>query len=247
MHHPVDLIFHCQRVASIFHVSPMRPFRHLFGPFVLLLSALMFACETSETVNKEESLELSPDAATLELMRSQIDLGLAQRSAWQGHWASAVGSFDAMDFEVAFTDSIDPMEMPEKNPILTGDPLFPYQLPHPEGNGTMDIYSYKVEAQDGLEEPYLNPDSEVVWYREDGMKERLLFMGPSGMFEEGLWLNASEFMVLGYFQEEEGFRPMIWIIDVVTHRFTQFKMTQVAKDYKPESYLDTKLVFVDLS
>jgi hypothetical protein len=207
----------------------------------------MIACESGDSAKNETQVELSPDAEKLELMRNQINLGLAQKSAWQSHWAKSLGSFDAMDFELVYTDSIDPMEMPEKNPIVSGDPLFTYQLPHPEGNGTMDIYSYKVEAQDGLEKPFLNPDSEVVWYRQDGMKERLLFMGPSGMFEDGLWLNAGEFLVMGYFQEEEGFRAMMWIIDVVNHRFSQFRLSKVVKDYQPESYLDSKLVFVDLS
>jgi hypothetical protein len=225
----------------------MRQFRPLFTILGLLLSVLIVGCESSDSTKNETQVALDVDAEKLVLMRNQINLGLDQRSAWQSHWAKSIGNFDAMDFEIALTDSIDPMEMPEKNPILSGDPLFPYQLPHPEGNGTMDIYSYKVEAQEGLDRPFLNPDSEVIWYREDGMKERLLFMGPSGMFEDGLWLNASEFMVMGYFQEEEGFKPMIWIIDVVNHRFTQFRMNQVAKDYLPESYLDTKLVFVDLS
>ncbi len=180
-------------------------------------------------------------------MRNQIDLGLAQKSAWQTHWAGKIGNFDATDFGFVSADSIDSMEMPERNPILQGDPLFPYQIAHPEGNGTMDIYSYKVEAQEGLDRPFLNPDSEVIWYRPDGMKERLLFMGPSGMFEDGMWLNATEFLVLGFLQEEEGFRPMAWIIDLQDHRLHQFKMNRVVKEYPLESYLNMKLKSVDLA
>lgn len=212
-----------------------------FGMFIFLL-----ACESSESTKTEISNELSPDAGKLEVLQNQINLGLAQKSSWQKHWATQVGGFDAADFELVLTDSIDPMEMPEKNPIRPEDPLFPYQFPHPEEKGTIDIYSYKVEAQKSLDQPYLNPDSEVIWYRPDGMKERLLFMGPSGMFEEGMWLNASEFMVLGFFQEEDGFRPLIWIINIETHVFSQFKMNQVVKDYQQESYLDSKLKTVEL-
>lgn len=209
--------------------------------------AFLMGCESSDSTKTEISNDLRPDAGKLEVMRNQIDLGMAQKSSWQKHWSLKTGNFDASDFEFAFTDSIDPMEMPEKNPILPGDPLFPYQLPHPEGNGTIDIYSYKVEAQESLDKPFLNPDSEVVWYRSDGMKERLLFMGPSGMFEEGMWLNATEFMVMGFFQEIEGFRPMIWIIDIEDHSFSQFKMNRVVKEYQQESYLDKKLKSVDLT
>ncbi|GAB3224939.1 hypothetical protein J0A67_09045 [Algoriphagus aestuariicola] len=213
---------------------------------VICLVIALTACETSESVKDEKISDLSPDSEAMDVMRTQIDLGLAQKSGWQKHWGEKIGNFSSEDFELTSIDSIDAMEMPEKNPILEGDPLFPYQIPHPEGDGTMDIYSYKVEAQEGLDHPFLNPDSEVIWYRSDGMKERLLFMGPSGMFEDGLWMNADEFLVVGFLQEEEGFRPMVWIINVDGHRLSQFKLNQVVKDYSYESYLDLKLKSVDL-
>jgi hypothetical protein len=221
-----------------------------FGKFYYLLGLIGFivltACESSDSKKGEISNDLGPNAKNLEAMKNQINLGLAQKSSWQKHWSTQLGGFDAANFELVMTDSIDPMEMPEKNPILPEDPLFPYQLPHPEGNGTIDIYSYKVEAQESLDQPYLNPDSEVIWYRSDGMKERLLFMGPSGSFEEGIWLNSSEFLVFGFFQEEEGFRPMVWLIDLENHTFSQFKLNKVVKEYQQESYLNIKLKTVDL-
>lgn len=217
-------------------------FQYWIGVLIFLL-----ACESSDSTKSEVSNELITDGGKLEVLQNQINLGLAQKSAWQKHWNTHVGGFDAYDFELVLTDSIDPMEMPEKNPILPNDPLFPYQFPHPEENGTIDIYSYKVEAHESLDRPHLNPDSEVIWYRSDGMKERLLFMGPSGVFEEGMWLNSSEFMVLGFFQEEEGFRPLIWVINIENHTFTQFKMNKVVKEYRQESYLNGKLKTVDLT
>ncbi len=212
------------------------------GMFIFLLG-----CESPQSKESEISKELDIDAGKLEILQNQINLGLAQKSVWQKHWTELLGGFDAGDFELVLTDSIDPMEMPEKNPILSDDPLFPYQFPHPEGNGTIDIYSYKVEAQESLDRPFLNPDSEVIWYRSDGMKERLLFMGPSGVFEEGMWLNATEFMVMGFFQEEEGFRPMIWILNIGNHVFMQFKLNQTAMEYQQESFLDAKLKTVELN
>ncbi len=211
------------------------------------LLVVLTACESSDSVKDDAVSDMAPETASLEMMRAQIDLGLAQKSGWQKHWAERIGNFSAQDFEFASVDSIDAMEMPEKNPILEGDPLFPYQISHPEGNGTMDIYSYKVEAQESLEHPFLNPDSEVIWYRADGMKERLLFMGPSGSFEDGMWTNASEFLVFGFLQEEEGFRPMVWVINVETHRLSQFKLSRLANEYSQESYLDLKLKSVDLT
>src|SRR5690606_11401156 len=178
--------------------------------------------------------------------RALIDQALAQNKEWHSHWKSFLGVFEATQFELVMTDSIDPMEMPERNPILKDDPLFPYQIPHPTGKGTMDIYSYKIEAQDAVERPFLNPDSEVVWYKDDGMKERLLFMGPSGMFEEGMWLNSEEFLVLGFFQEDSGFRPMAWLINVENHSLKQFRLEKVAQNYEATSYINLKIKKVDI-
>lgn len=214
--------------------------------FYLILVILLASCGTQETKNEEEAGE-SQALNAPESALQKMELGMGQKPAWKAHWTASMGDFGVEDFEWVFTDSIDPMEMPEKNPILASDPLFPYQLPHPEGNGTMDIYSYKIEAQDGLDKPYLNPDSEVIWYRADGMKERLLFMGPSGMFEEGLWLSPSEFLVMGYFQEEEGFRPMLWLIKTDSHQISQFKLSKTLSNYQSDSYLIRKLRSVGLS
>jgi hypothetical protein len=217
-----------------------------FRVFLLMsLFGLAFSCGPSEPVKEDVVLQQSDEAEIVEYF-NKLDLALVQKPSWKKHWSVLVGDFDASDFTFVVTDSIDPMEMPERNPILPSDPLAPYQLPHPDGDGTMDIYSYKVEISENIDRPFLNPDSEVVWFRADGMKERLLFMGPSGMFEEGLWLSADEFLVLGYFQEEAGFRPIAWVIDLTHHRFFQFQLDKVAKDYLPESYLNQKIKQVDL-
>jgi hypothetical protein len=208
---------------------------------------LFYSCDTSEPETENIESFLTVDEEEAKKLRSFLEAGLGEKSEWKNHWIGKIGEFEGLDFSLIQTDTIDPMEMPEKNPILADDPLFPYQIPHPEGNGTMDIYSYKVEAQDGLDTPFLNPDSEVIWYREDGMKERLLFMGPSGMFEEGLWLNNTTFVVFGYFQEEAGFRPMAWIIELEGHKVHRYQLPKVAPEYESESYLNQKIKKVDLS
>lgn len=206
----------------------------------------IFSCESTESKNENEVMVSTSDEEMAKYI-AQLDLALAQNSSWFSHWNEKIGGFEGSDFTLFLTDSIDPMEMPERNPILVNDPLFPYQLLHPTGNGTMDIYSYKVEASENIDRPFLNPDSEVIWYREDGMKERLLFMGPSGMFEEGMWLNEREFLVLGYFQDDVAFRPMAWLIDVENHILRQFRLEKTSADYVPESYINQKIKLVDLS
>lgn len=204
------------------------------------------SCESTESKSENEAV-VSTSEEEMTKYIAHLDLALAQNLSWFSHWSAKVGPFEGADFTLVLTDSIDPMEMPEKNPILIDDPLYPYQLLHPTGNGTMDIYSYKVEASENIDRPFLNPDSEVIWYREDGMKERLLFMGPSGMFEEGMWLNEKEFLVLGYFQDDAGFRPMAWLINVENHVLRQFRLEKTSDEYAPESYINRKIKLVDLS
>lgn len=215
--------------------------------FLMSVGMMTFiSCESTESKNENETVVSSSEEEMTKYI-AHLDLALAQNSSWFSHWSAKVGPFEGVDFTLVLTDSIDPMEMPEKNPILINDPLFPYQLLHPTGNGTMDIYSYKVEVSENIDQPFLNPDSEVIWYREDGMKERLLFMGPSGMFEEGMWLNEKEFLVLGYFQDDAGFRPMAWLIDLENHILRQFRLEKTSADYAPESYINQKIKLVDLS
>lgn len=224
--------------------SPKFTVNYLTSICIALLS--LSACDNKEKQANERIENTSIDEEELNRNRAQIDVALAQNKNWHTHWSNDIGMFDASQFDLMMTDSIDPMEMPEKNPILKGDPLYPYQFPHPAGNGTMDIYSYKIEAQENVDTPFLNPDSEVVWYKQDGMKERLLFMGPSGMFEDGMWLNKSEFLVVGFFQGMNGYRPMAWLINVDTHILKQFQLDKVSESYVPQSYINTKIKQVDL-
>lgn len=215
--------------------------------FLMSVGMMTFiSCESTESKSENEAV-VSTSEEEMTKYIAHLDLALAQNLSWFSHWSAKVGPFEGADFTLVLTDSIDPMEMPEKNPILIDDPLYPYQLLHPTGNGTMDIYSYKVEASENIDRPFLNPDSEVIWYREDGMKERLLFMGPSGMFEEGMWLNEKEFLVLGYFQDDAGFRPMAWLINVENHILRQFRLEKTSDEYAPESYINQKIKLVDLS
>ena len=225
--------------------SPKFTLTYLTSISLAFLS--LVACERNEKQADEGVENTSATEEELSRNRALIDVALAQNKSWYTHWSKDVGLFDASQFELVMTDTIDPREMPEKNPILEDDLLYPYQFPHPAGNGTIDIYSYKVEAQDAIDSPFLNPDSEVVWYKEDGMKERLLFMGPSGMFEDGMWLNAQEFVVFGYFQEEAGYRPMAWLINVANHELRQFQFAKVSPTYESHSYINNKIKQVDLS
>lgn len=206
--------------------------------FALTFAVFLVACESSDT--RKEGIEIDSEEEKIRVAAS-LESALSHHPDWKLHWVSRIGDFKSTDFKQILTDSILPMEMPEKNPIQNTDPLFPYQFVHPKGLGTMDIYSHKIEIPENLDDPYYNPDSEVIWYRADGMKERLLFMGPSGLFEEGVWINENEFFVFGFFQDEVGFRPMIWILDIQNHVVKQFQLTKTVPEYDLDSYLNQKI------
>lgn len=212
----------------------------------LMLVFLLASCDSRES-RLEESTGTAASNGTVEALFQKVNKGLTEKPNWKTHWESVLGKFEVVDFEWVFTDSIDPMEMPEKNPVLQNNPLFPFQIAHPEGDGTIDIYSYKLETQPDLDQSYFNPDSEVIWYRADGMRERLLFVGPTGMFEEGFWISPSDFIVLGYFIEDEGYRPMIWLIQTDTHQLSQFRLKKWATGYDSDSYLSQKLTSLELA
>lgn len=210
-----------------------------FLSFFVLAGFGLFSCTGNSSDEEQESMDEVENADADFVNR--LDVALAGKEKWVNHWEEYLGGFSAADFELAMEDSLDLYEMPEKNPIGEDDPLFPYQIPHPGGNGVVDIYSYKIESQDDEGNPYLNPDSEVVWYKSDGMKKRLLFMGPSGMFEEAVWLNENELLVLGFFQEETGARPMVWWLDMDRLRMRQYSLDDASDAYPVNSYLDLKI------
>jgi hypothetical protein len=87
----------------------------------------------------------------------------------------------------------------------------------------------------------------VIWYREDGMRERLLFMGPSGLFEEGSWINEDEFLVFGFLQDEKGFRPMAWILNVKKYVMKQFQLEKTIAEYDFQSYIAQKIKLEELN
>jgi hypothetical protein len=108
---------------------------------ILTLVFLIASCGSRESKSGEQVGIVSSKDSVSEFQR-KITLGMSEIPSWKSHWAAILGEFDGNDFEWVFTDSIDPMEMPEKNPVPKTNPLYPYQIAHPGGDGTVDLYSY---------------------------------------------------------------------------------------------------------
>ncbi|WP_304518262.1 bifunctional isocitrate dehydrogenase kinase/phosphatase [Cecembia rubra] len=172
--------------------------------YIHLFVVLMFwSCASDRS-----SQESVSDIQNGEILEEQIlvENGLQQIKQWSDYWKEKSPTFNPAAFTLERKETFEELEWPEENPIVSGNPFYPYLLPNPEGKGVVDIYSYKVFVP-AEGKPGFQPDSEVIFFKENGMRERLLFIGPSGGFEEAVWVSPDKLLVAGYCEEEEGVSP----------------------------------------
>jgi hypothetical protein len=206
-------------------------------PFSLILMLLFFTCSPKK-VNDEKAFYADLELAMQE--KKMLETGVQQLSDWILFWQSVDPTFNPSVFEIERKDQFEELEWPEENYIVSDSPFYPFLLPNPNGGGFVDIYSYKVFVPtEG--KPGFQPDSEVIYFKSNGMRERLLFIGPSGGFEEALWVSAEHLLVAGFFEEEEGVTPKIWIIDTVNKGYSIYKYPLHTTNYAKDGYLRKKL------
>lgn len=213
-------------------------FRNSFlALFVCLIASCSSDSEKKEGLDENESNLVEEEIQLLEI-------GIQQLQSWIAHWKSEESRFNPSDFTLDKKITFDQLEWPEENYINEDSPFYPYLIPNPEGHGVVDIYSYKVvyPEQGG---PFLNPDSEVIYFKNDGMRERLLFIGPSGGFEDAVWVTPDHLLVSGFFEEEEGITPKLWLIDVENSRHLIFKHPLTTTKYSKDGFLKEKLKKID--
>lgn len=202
--------------------------------FFLILLMFTGAC-TSNNSSDEHIAETNFISAAEEEVRL-LESGIQQVPLWSSHWKSIVPHFNKQNFVYSKTDSLDQIERPEKLYIGSESPFYPFLKTHPEGEGVVDIYSYKVVfPEEGV--PYFSPDSEVTYFKSNGMRERLLFMGPSGVFEDAVWLSSEVLLIVGNFESEIGISPIAWLIYPKLGKVTQYENALHSQIYTRESYL----------
>jgi hypothetical protein len=214
-----------------------------FTYLTFVLWVILFAgCTNDSKKNEEVNAQTT---TTEEEWRQLFDTGMQLLKPWERHWSSQFSSFQPSQFVLDKTEVLEELEWPEENFIIEGNPFFSYLVPHPEGEGIVDIYSYKVTIP-AEGKPGFNPDSEVIYFKSNGMRQRLLFMGPSGGFEEAAWISSDLLMVAGWFEDEAGVTPMIWMIEPKENRYKTFIHPFHTKQYPKEAYLRNKLTSIDL-
>ncbi|WP_291779389.1 bifunctional isocitrate dehydrogenase kinase/phosphatase [Cecembia sp.] len=207
-----------------------------------ILFQLIFLACTSERKSEEDVWDGELDK--FNEMSMLLETNIQRIPEWVAYWKEMEPAFRSESFVVERKEGYEELEWPEENPIGRESPFFPYLLPHPDGIGQVDIYSYKVfvpaQGRTGFQ-----PDSEVIFFKENGLRERLLFVGPSGGFDEAIWVNAQLLLVAGYFEEEQGFTPKIWLIDIENQSYTIFKHPFYTTNFDRHGYLKRKLSNID--
>lgn len=213
-------------------------FKRPSNPLWFFLLVLVFSCSSDKETKEDAS-----DAVIMSVEEKEMTLvleGLRQFPDWTANWKSIEPGFNADNFNFVRGYTYDVLEWPEENFINPTNVFYPYLIPQPDGNGVVDIYSYKV-AFNVEGKPYFNPDSEVIYFKSNGMRERLLFIGPSGAFEEAAWVSPDHLLIAGIFEEETGVRPIVWLIIPEENRYLYFESPVVSSQYPREGYLKKKL------
>lgn len=207
--------------------------------FTYCFLVCVFAGLSCASDNKTAETVSPTSVATMPADEQILEIGIQKLDEWVSYWRTK--GADIHGFKLEQEHVYEPLEWPGENVFIGDSPLKDYQIPHPTAEGVVDIYSYKLVFNEENQELSFNPDSEVVYYRKDGMRERLLFIGPSGTFEDAVWVTEEHLLVSGHIQKEEGFVPVVWLINPKQHKYAVYENQFSTQDYAPESYLKVKL------
>ncbi|MBT0810698.1 bifunctional isocitrate dehydrogenase kinase/phosphatase [Litoribacter ruber] len=211
-----------------------------FTYFLVSLFCLLLVFCSSPQEEHQDSEEQTDSLANQPKYEQILHMGIQKMPRWIEHWQMQGREFDKMAFKMHRQTEYEVFEWPEEYGMNSDYPLKAHQFVHPEDKGIVDLYDYKIDL-DADGRVGFNPDSEVAYFRANGMKERLLFMGPMGIFEDAVWVTGSHLLVAGHVQEGEYFLPRIWLIIPDEHRYVEFHHPFSTTKYQSEQYLRKKL------
>lgn len=233
-------------ISFVFFIKPKMSLLARLSTTRLLLGCLVFLGSCTFQKEKKEETQEKASISKEEEYSQLLASGLQQLTNWTRYWKTQEPSFDIAGFQISREIPYETLEWPEENFIQQEHPLFKYLVPNPDGQGVVDIYSYKVVRPEEAQVSF-NPDSEVIYFKSNGMRERLMFMGPSGGFEEAIWVSPDHLMVAGFFEEENGITPKIWLIIPNEQKYLTFKHPLHTTNYPKTGYLTKKLQNIDFS
>ena len=207
-----------------------------YARFICIFSLIILSCSSEKKMKEETTTPEPAEPTEIQL----LETGINKLKNWAEFWESKGADLNVKNFHPKQEHEYEVIEWPEENVLSEENPLKTYQIPNPGSKGILDIYSYKLVVDDKNQVDF-NPDSEVVYYKNNGMRERLLFIGPSGIFEDAVWISDEQLMVSGHLQKEDGYVPIVWLVYPHLHQYTIFESIFSTKDYSPDEYLREKL------
>ncbi|MDF2190946.1 hypothetical protein [Paraflavitalea sp. CAU 1676] len=106
----------------------------------------------------------------------------------------------------------------------------PFLKYSPDSSMFIDLDSYNIDitrdAQGRFSGSEMGPDTEVSLIDvEDKTRTRLVFLGPGGMVEDGLWLDNQTLVLMGRQENEHGKQvPTLWRFHVPTHTYFIYEL-----------------------
>ena len=103
----------------------------------------------------------------------------------------------------------------------------------PDSSSFIDLDSYNIDIQKDKTGQWIGheigPDTEVSLINpKTGQKTRLMFLGPGGSIEDGLWLDKDNLVLMGVQQHDSGKTAAVWRFNVPTKTFYLYELHDAA-------------------
>lgn len=180
---------------------------------LLLMMACNNAAETKPEIEdtaqlEEEVIEAAPEIENVKFSFQQLFSFLEARDS----------SFNSDQFQPVIVDSI---KLMPAQPIdeVSLKPYYPYLVYNSDSSKAIDLYSYNtilVEKNGKVVSEAAGPDTEIALIDfKNKTRQRLLFVGPSSVINDGKWLNDHVISIAGgEMVDNEKFKPEVWLFDI---------------------------------
>ena len=195
------------------------------GIFFLIL--ILFSCNAQtkqDSATENDGTNFNQEFSQLSINIDSIILNKAQ--LWKNTWAS----FDSFNLT-----TVKKIDLNEKS--STSENLEKYSnflIYSPDSLSVIDLYSYNMDLIIADEDTLVtfDIDSEASLINvETEDRNKILFFGSSGGFDDAFWLNNNEFIIVGYqelYSEDSDtytYVPMVWYFDLIKKEISKFEGT----------------------
>lgn len=213
-----------------------------------------FSCRNGQ---KEKDIESNPEMETvkhslLEIDKFNIETYSFVLKEWLEYYKEY--SISLKDFEFHNQSLLLKISAQVDTFDFSNDIYEPFYKFSPNGLIALDLtsYNYPFKKDENNELVYLGgePDSEVsIMDLKNKIRERLLFVGTVCVIEDAYWINNSQLLIVGQYNEtgENKYQAVIWFVDLDKNIIQYFENKNIIKlkcDYLENTkYKDIKIMY----